>query len=148
LKEDFGSSVGFPTGSHWWEECSISPVAPVTKNPLVGLMDLEQDKIVIEPNPMDVGWPKHQAMGGSNINQWHGCTGVPMRPWRSPPVLVAVLRDCLPFPLQTELENRTFNLTGNLRSILGHEDLILRAKSYGRPSLNLESHREDRVTHQ
>jgi hypothetical protein len=111
LKEDFWSSVGFRAGSHWWEECSISPVAPATKNPSVGPMDLEQDKIVVEPNPIDVGWPKHQAMGGSNINQWHGCTSVPMRPRRSPPALVAVLRDCLPFPVQTELENRTFNLT-------------------------------------
>jgi hypothetical protein len=80
LKEDFWSLVG----SHCWEECSISPVAPATKNPSVGLMDLEQDKIVVEPNPTDAGRPKHQAMGGSNVNQRHGRTGVPMRPWRGP----------------------------------------------------------------
>jgi hypothetical protein len=51
-------------------------VTPVTKNPSVGPTDLEQDKIVIEPNPTDTGRPKHQAMGGSNVNQWHGRTGV------------------------------------------------------------------------
>jgi hypothetical protein len=153
LKEDFWSSAGFPVGSRWWEECSINPVTPVTKNPSVGPTDLEQDKIVIEPNPTDTGQTKHQAMGGSNVNQWHGRTGVPMRPWHGPlphprPTPVVVLGDFLPFPLQTNLENRTFNPTGNLCSILGHEDLILLAKSYGRPSLNLESHRADRVTYQ
>jgi hypothetical protein len=40
------------------------------------------------------------------------------------------------------------NLTDNQCSFLGHGDLILQAKSYGRPSLNLESYRVDRVAHQ
>jgi hypothetical protein len=44
-------------------------VTPVTKNPSVGPTDLEQDKIVIEPNPTDTDRTKHQAMGGSNVNQ-------------------------------------------------------------------------------
>jgi hypothetical protein len=153
LKEDFWSSVGFPAGSHWWEECSTSPAAPVAENLSVGPMDLEQDKIVIEPNSTDVGRLKHQATGGSNVNQRFGCTGVPMRPWSGPlphprPASVVVLGDFLPFPLQTDLENGTTNPTGNRYSILDHGDLIPLAKSYGRPSLNLESHRADRVAHQ
>jgi hypothetical protein len=102
LKDDFWSSVGFPVGSRWWEECSISPTVPVTKNPSVGLTDLEQDKIVVEPNPIDVGQSKHQVMGRSNINRQFGRTGVPMRPWRGPmsclrSVSVVVLGDPPPF---------------------------------------------------
>jgi hypothetical protein len=61
------------------------------------------------------------------------------RPNQAPVVL---LGDFLPIQFQTDMENRsTRNLKGNRSPILGHDELILRAKSYDRPSLNLEIRR-------
>jgi hypothetical protein len=77
-----------------------------------------------------------------------------MRPWRGPllrpkPASVAVLGDFLPIQLQSDLENRSAgNPKGNRPRILGHDELILWAKSFGRPSLNLEIHRGSRVAQQ
>jgi hypothetical protein len=76
-----------------------------------------------------------------------------MRPWRGPlprprPAAISVLGDYFPIQLQSNLEGSKEDWTGkgNQSLILGHDELVvLRAKSFGRPTLNLESHRSDRV---
>jgi hypothetical protein len=156
LKEDFWSLVGFPAGSRWWEEGSSSSAVLGTKNLVSGETDLEPTKIIVEPANQDAVLPKHHAPKGisatGSCNRRLRRTGVPIRPWRRPlprprPATISVLGDFLPIQFQPDLETRLTEIPpGKQSSILGHEELILRAKSYGRPKPNLESHRENRTT--
>jgi hypothetical protein len=75
-----------------------------------------------------------------------------MRPWRAPlprprPAAISVLGDYFPIQLQSNLERskEDWSGKGNQPLILGHDELVLRAKSFGRPTLNLEAHKSDRV---
>jgi hypothetical protein len=65
LKAEFWSSVGFPAGSLWWEECSTTSATPATKNPALVATDLESTKIIIEPKDSAAALPNHRASKGS-----------------------------------------------------------------------------------
>jgi hypothetical protein len=77
-----------------------------------------------------------------------------MRPWRGPlprprPALVVVLGDFLPILFQSDKEIQSLlNPAGNQVSNLGQDELIMWARSFGRPMINLDLHRAARVTQQ
>jgi hypothetical protein len=61
LKAEFWASVGFPAGSRWWEETSITSVSHVSKNSTLVQTDLESTKIIIEPRDSTIVWSKNRA---------------------------------------------------------------------------------------
>jgi hypothetical protein len=148
--------VGFPVGSRW-EEGSPILADSATVVPHSGKMDLVQNKVIVEPTPTTAGLPELRATRRGKItifNRRLGHSGVPMRPWRGPlprprPAPVVVFGDFLPVPFQSDKEIQSLpNPVGNRVSNLGQDELILRARSFGRPAINLDLHRAARVAQQ
>jgi hypothetical protein len=120
-------------------------------------MDVGATNIIVKSNDKATDLTEPQSNNNTKnrlfLNRRSGRIGIPMRPWRGPlprprPVAITVLGDFFPIQSRSDLEYRAKENCpdkGDRPLILGHDELVLWAKSFGRPKLDLEVHRGDRV---